>query len=127
MVSGRFVLSCYLISLALYGAPVAAAEPLLDLGLRLKTQEAIDMALSYLVASQSEDGGWEAFGRSHPAITALIVKCLVQDEDFGARHPATKRGLDFILRFVQPDGGIYVPGEGMRNYHTSVALMTLAA
>lgn len=127
MANGRFVLFCCLISLAWSRPPVTAGEPLLDLGLRLKTQEAIDKALSYLVASQSEDGGWEAFGRSHPAITALIVKCLVQDDDYGARHPATKRGLDFILRYVQPDGGIYFPGEGMRNYHTSVALMALAA
>jgi squalene-hopene/tetraprenyl-beta-curcumene cyclase len=28
---------------------------------------------------------------------------------------------------VQADGGIYVPGEGMQNYHTSVALMALAS
>jgi len=46
---------------------------------------------------------------------------------FGREHPAAKRALGFLLRYVQPDGGIYVPGEGMRNYHTSVALMALAA
>lgn len=99
----------------------------LDLGTRLQTQKAIDRALHYLVAAQDTGGGWEAFGQSHPAITALVVQCLVQSDDFGPQHPAARRGLDFVLRFVQPDGGIYVPDDGMRNYHTSVAIMALAA
>ncbi|MGB2985661.1 MAG: prenyltransferase/squalene oxidase repeat-containing protein, partial [Phycisphaerae bacterium] len=102
-------------------------NPPLELHLKVKAHEAISEALRYLVASQRSDGGWEAFGRSHPAIAALVVKCLVQDDDYGRSHPAAKRGLEFILRYVQPDGGIYVPGEGMRNYHTSVALLALAA
>jgi squalene-hopene/tetraprenyl-beta-curcumene cyclase len=99
----------------------------LDFALRTRTSDAIDKAIAYLVASQREDGGWSAFGRSHPAITALATKCLVQNESHGPNHPAARRGLEYILRFVQPDGGIYVPDEGMRNYHTSVALMALAA
>ncbi len=103
-----------------------AAGPL-DLALRTRTHGAIDEALRHLVTTQRPDGAWEAFGQPHPAITALVVQSLVQDERFGPSHPAVKRGIDFTLRFVQPDGGIYVPGEGMRNYHTSVALMLLAA
>lgn len=105
----------------------AMAGPAIDLGLRVKAQASVAKALKYLAAGQGEDGGWEAFGRSHPAITALVVKCLMQDEHYGPNHPIAKRGLDFVLRFVQPDGGVYVPGEGMRNYHTSVALLALSA
>ncbi len=108
-------------------ALVGDAAPTLDLALRTKTHDAIDEALAFLIAAQAEDGGWDAFGRSHPAFTALAVKCLVQDDGYGRQHPAVKRGLNFVLRFVQADGGIYVPDEGMRNYHTSVALMVLAA
>lgn len=117
------------ILLGVMGAVTGAAadDVPLDLSLRLRTQEAVDKAHRYLVAAQRPDGGWEAFERSHPAITALVVKGLVQDDDYGPKHPASIRGLAFILRHVQPDGGIYVPGEGMRNYHTSVALMALAA
>lgn len=118
---------CGLLGVACLAVEPAADEVPVDLSLRIRTQEAIDKALGYLVASQQADGAWEAFGKSHPAITALVVKCLIQDKDYGAKHAAAKRGLDFILRYVQPDGGIYVPGEGMRNYHTSVALMALAA
>ncbi len=127
MTNRPLVLMSVLIVLGAPGPRADAGEPTIDVGLRIRTQEAIDKALAYLVASQGEDGGWDAFGRSHPAITALVVKCLVQDADYGPRHTAAKRGLDFILRHVQPDGGVYVPGEGMRNYHTSVALMALAA
>ena len=107
-------------------AAVADDVPL-NLDLRVRAQEAVDKALAYLVASQRPDGGWVAFEQSHPAITALVVKALIQDDDYGPGHTASRRGLEFVLKFVQPDGGIYVPGEGMRNYHASVALMALAA
>jgi squalene-hopene/tetraprenyl-beta-curcumene cyclase len=90
-------------------------------------KRAVAEALDYLVAAQREDGGWEAFGRSHPAVTALVLKGLLEDPAYGPEHPAVKRGLAFLLRYVHTDGGIYVEGEGMRNYHTSVALMALAS
>ncbi len=104
-----------------------ASEPALQPGPVSQTRAAINRGLGYLVAAQRPDGSWEAFGQPHPAITSLAVKCLLQDAEYGRDHPATKRGLAFVLRYVQPDGGVYVPGEGMRNYHTSVALMALAA
>jgi squalene-hopene/tetraprenyl-beta-curcumene cyclase len=109
------------------GSTTTADEERMTMDLRLRAQEAADRALAYLVASQRPDGGWMAFEQSHPAITALVVQALVQDRDYGPAHPAAKRGIEFLLRFVQPDGGVYVPDEGMRNYHTSVALMALAA
>ncbi len=106
-----------------------AAEPqaVLEPPAFSKARSAIERGLAYLVASQSEDGGWQAFDQSHPAITALVVKALAQDKDHGPNHAAVRRGREFVLRFAQPDGGIYVPDEGQRNYHTSVALMALAA
>ena len=57
----------------------------------------------------------------------MALKCLLEDRACGPQHPAVKRGLAFLLRHVRPDGGIYVEGEGMRNYHTSVALMALSS
>jgi len=91
------------------------------------TTTAIDKALAYLATGPAADGGWQAFGRSNPAISALVIKALLQDRHYGLAHPAVKRGLDYIMHFVQSDGGIYVPGEGMRNYYTSVCLLALSA
>lgn len=105
--------------------PVAPHTP--DFQLLAKVHVGIQKGLAYLVAGQQADGGWEAFGKSHPAITALVIKALALDADYGPNHPAVRRGLESILRHVQPDGGIYVDGEGMPNYHTSVALMALAS
>ena len=105
----------------------AAEDVALIPAFAIEAQRAIDRGLTFLKASQRADGGWEAFGQSHPAITALVVKAMVQDSAYGPRHPSAMRGLAYTLKHVQPDGGIYVVGEGMRNYHTSVALMALAA
>lgn len=116
-----------LAGVSVHAQPVALAERGMGLALRGQVHGAIDRGLSYLAASQRPDGGWEAFGRSHPAVTALAVKCFLQDAGYGPKHPGARRGIAQLLRYVQPDGGIYVPGEGMRNYHTSVALMALAA
>jgi squalene-hopene/tetraprenyl-beta-curcumene cyclase len=99
----------------------------LDIAQASRVQTSVRKGLSYLIAGQQADGGWVAFDKSHPAITALVVNALANDPDFGPNHPAVQRGLEYILRFVQPDGGIYVDGEEMPNYHTSVALMALAS
>ncbi len=91
------------------------------------TREAIDKGIRYLLSSQRSDGGWEANGSTHPAITAIVVTVLAHQPGIGPEHPAVRRGVEHLLRARQPDGGIYVPGEGHLNYHTSVALMALAA
>ncbi len=101
--------------------------PALTLDLRTGAQASLERGLEYLAAGQQAGGGWEAFGQPHLGVSALVVKCLVQSAHHGPKHPAVRRGLSFILRHVQPDGGIYAPDQGMRNYHSSVALMALAA
>ncbi len=107
--------------------PAGSTAAPIDLGLASRGHASVRKGLAYLAAGQQPDGGWVAFEKSHPAITALVVNTLSQDADYGPKHPAVQRGLAFMLRFVQPDGGIYVEGEGMPNYHTSVALLALAS
>ena len=113
--------------LAMTTGHIRAEPPILEKNIESAAQQAVGRGLSYLSAVQGSEGAWRAFDQPHPAITALAVKCFVQDEQYGPDHSIARRGLDYILRHVQPDGGIYVPAEGMRNYHTSVALMALAA
>ena len=106
----------------LHAQPPVANDPI-----ESATRQAVGRGLAFLSSVQGAEGAWRAFDRPHPAVTALAVQCFVQDERYGDDHPIARRGLDYVLRHVQPDGGIYVPEEGMRNYHTSVALMALAA
>lgn len=108
-------------------ATPAVAAPALDPAVAQQARQAVDKGIAYLLAAQHPEGGWQAFDKPHPAITALSVQCLLQQPGFGKDHPAAKRGLAYMLTYVQPDGGIYVDGEGLRNYHTCVALMALAA
>ena len=107
-------------------APAQPAEPpAFDLSAEMVP--VVDKALRFLAASQQPDGGWIGFGKTDPAITALVAKCFIQDPGYGSKHPLVKRALDFMLTFTNEDGGIYVEGQGLRNYQTSVCLMALAA
>lgn len=115
---------------ALGGSRVVAAPEGprgLDTDHGVRAQQAVDRGVKYLLSVQQADGGWKARESSHPAVTALALKALMLDPAHGPEHPAVKRGLEFLLAHVQADGGIYVRDEGMNNYHTSVALMALAA
>lgn len=92
-----------------------------------KIEQATKKALDYLVAAQAADGGWQINQKSHPGISALVIRALAQDPRFGPQHPAVKSGVEFVLRFAQADGGIYREDDGHKNYHTSVALLMLSS
>jgi len=105
---------------------VAAPEkPAIGGELRAAVQPSIERGLKFLESAQAADGGWRGFESSDPAITALVVKCFAQHADYGPQHPLVRRAYDFILRYQQPDGGVYIPDQGLHNYYTSVALMAL--
>ncbi len=118
-----------LVGCMLAGSPVLAdgGAAKIDPELAGQTVQAVDRALTFLAAAQREDGGWELFGRTDPAITALIAKCFVQSAKHGPEHRISRRALAFVLTFQQDDGGIYVKDAGLPNYYTSVAVMALAA
>ena len=86
---------------------------------------AIAKATSFLRDyGQQPDGSFSP--QSGPAITALVVKALVQNGT-PARDPMVERGIEYILTFQQPDGGIYQQESAVANYETSIAMLALHA
>jgi squalene-hopene/tetraprenyl-beta-curcumene cyclase len=85
----------------------------------------IERAMDYFKSAQEPEGGWVE--PSGPSITALVAQCVAQNPQYGPAHPVVRKALQFMLKSRQPDGGIYNPADGLRNYGTSVCLMFLSA
>ncbi|MBI4658269.1 MAG: terpene cyclase/mutase family protein [Verrucomicrobia bacterium] len=100
--------------------------PALDhLSLRNEVGRAIAKGLVWLEKNQDPKGFWSA--SDHPAITGLaLVAFQGRDAVDGATPPeAIKKGYEYLLECVQPDGGIY--RKELPNYNTSVSVMALLA
>ena len=87
-------------------------------------QHAIAKAAAFLTSRQADDGSFAA--DIGPAVTGLAVTALVRS---GTSPDAevVRNGLQSLLTFRQPDGGIYTAGSPVANYETSIAMMALAA
>lgn len=110
-----------------HGSACFAASGPRDAVAAERAQAALQRAATYLTNAQNADGAWEAFDQSHPGITALVISALADYPSVGPNHDSVRRGVEYLLKHVQPDGGIYVPEQGQQNYATSVALMALAS
>ena len=87
--------------------------------------QVVAKALAFLKAQQQENGSWQRSDREPVAITALVLRALVQDPKTGADAEAAKKAVAFLLAAQQPDGGIY---KGMlANYNTAISVSALAA
>jgi Squalene-hopene cyclase C-terminal domain len=84
-------------------------------------QASLDKAIGYLKSSQAKDG---SFSRkiAGPGITAITVAALLRN-GVDSSEPVVASGLKFLESQTRKDGGIY--DEGLANYTTAVALMTL--
>lgn len=98
---------------------------LLPPDLTAQANKAVERGLQYLKSQQNRDGGWTAmYG---PAVTAMVAQAFAQSHRYGPKHPIVQRAVAGILRYEQPDGGIYERRQNLANYQTSVVLMLLAS
>lgn len=100
---------------------------------RLQAERMADRAAAYLASMQDpESGGWNVPKPSEqgvvspalPAITALVVDGLLRDPDASPDDPVIKSGVDYILTWSQPDGGIY--DRILPSYNTAIAVSALS-
>ncbi len=108
-------------------APVAATKAL-DAEHLATAQRLLNGGLAFLLSRREADGGWSlGGGMMKPAITALVLKCLLQHPDFDRTSPVVRKGFEVVLRYRQKDGAIFDPGEGRPAYTTAIAVSAMAA
>lgn len=90
--------------------------------LKSDLQQSITRGLDYLKAQQNEAGFWVT--PDEPALSALVLSALMDDPARNGNEPElAKRGYDYLLKNVQPNGGIYTKARA--NYNTAISLMAL--
>ncbi|MDZ4289858.1 MAG: prenyltransferase/squalene oxidase repeat-containing protein [Prosthecobacter sp.] len=107
------------------GLAQAATQPARHESLKQEIRLGYDRGLGFLKAKQNpETGQW---GDAEPvAFTALAIASTLLDPNRDPQAPIPphiEKGYAFLLKNVQPDGGIYVKARA--NYNTSLALMAL--
>jgi squalene-hopene/tetraprenyl-beta-curcumene cyclase len=99
--------------------PVRAAD---EVGAdRQQLKEVREKAAAYLKAHQRPDGSFSP-ERAGPGVTAVVVAGLLRC-GYSVDDPVVARGLAYLEKSVQTDGGIY--DKKLANYTTSVAIMAL--
>ena len=102
-----------------------------------RAQRMIEAGADRLLALQEERGGWLTSASAAPsddpdalspvgaAITALVVKALVQTDAYTADTPAVARAIDVLLAARRPDGSF--DNGALANYVNSTIVSALAA
>ena len=93
---------------------------------RLSVRNEVEIAISkgreWLKSQQNAEGHWSS--PDYPALTALALIALQDEKTQDPQPQFMKRGYDFLLSCVQPDGGIY--RKALTNYNTAIALTALS-
>lgn len=95
-----------------------------------RAERMINRAIAYLRSQQdAKTGGWSVApagsGRPNlPAITGLVLNGMLLQPGIDHRDESVKRGVEFILSFRKPDGGIY--DTILPSYNTAITLSALA-
>lgn len=106
------------------GESQGAATAESNASLKNEIEHAIDRGIAALVKLQAPDGHWST--ADQPAVSSLVLVAFQGQPIDGDEKDAVKRGYEFLLKNVQPDGSIH-GGKGLANYNTSLGLLALAA
>ena len=108
-------------------AEKAPAQPMDDAH-KASVTKLIDGGVKYLLTQKDAKGGW-SMGQdaNRPAITALVLKTLLQHPDYNSKSPVVVKGFEALMSYRKADGGFYEPNMGLPNYTTSIAIMAMAS
>jgi squalene-hopene/tetraprenyl-beta-curcumene cyclase len=73
---------------------------------------------------QAADGSFSA--QAGPGVTAIVATSILS-QGRSPEDPVVAKSLQYLEKFIQPDGGIYEPKNFFNNYETSIALMAFSA
>ncbi len=100
-----------------------------DYSFKLELKNVIKKGSKWLLEQQDPAGFWS--DSDHPAITGFALFALLNDPALEniveKRKGQIDKGIAFLLSKIQPDGGVYTPGQGLANYNTSLAIMAMTA
>ena len=108
------------------GPPAEPRPP--DRSFQYEIVNALAKALDWYAESQNADGSWSQ--AEYPALTGLVLTSFLGEPTGRLRqkHAAVvDKGFEYILKCVQPDGGIYSPQAPapLESYNTAVCLTAL--
>ncbi|MEM9663190.1 MAG: prenyltransferase/squalene oxidase repeat-containing protein [Planctomycetota bacterium] len=91
-----------------------------------KLEQFTDRAIEYLRSQQGDTGGWAVppQGPVFPAITGLAITGILLDPAIDTTDPDVLDGIEFMLGYRQPDGGIY--DRILASYNTAICVSALA-
>ncbi|MCX8039953.1 MAG: hypothetical protein RMM29_04915 [Planctomycetota bacterium] len=92
-----------------------------------ETAALIADAQRWLLAQQRSDGGIAAPYFSLGITELALLAWRTEPQAVPIEDPAVQRAVAFIRAHVQPDGGIYVPREGLGLYGTGLGIQALRA
>ena len=112
-------------------SPLSAAETKTitvtrDVSFANEVEHSLSRGLTWLLANQNSNGWWST--PDQPAVTALALTAFKGDpkKRYQTTEPVwLKRGYEFLLASVQPDGGIH--RSNLVTYNTSISMMALLA
>src|SRR5258706_14014993 len=87
-------------------------------------QATIDKSITWLKSQQKPDGGWQKENEP-PAMTALVLRAMLQSGKVDAQTPEIKKGFDKLLSYQLNNGGIFKDLLG--TYNTAIAITALTA
>jgi len=129
-VSKRITVAVVLLAVSACGLHAAAAEKAkpMDDAHKALAKKLADGGVKYLLTQKDAKGGWSMDqGANRPAITAMVLKVLLQHPDYDASSPVVKKGFEALFKYQRSDGGFYEPKVGLPNYTTSIAIMAMVA